>query len=91
MPASLPPFCSATHSSHNDLSFCDYYGLAESYRPSRPLYTPAVSSTIVRGNSVTPIKVPDSPTTVLVRMNPLSSSFRVAEGAKDLTNKRISS
>jgi hypothetical protein len=91
MPASLPPFCSFTRSSHDDLSFCDYCGLAESYRPSRPLYTPSVSSTAERSNSIAPIEVPDSPTTVPIRMNPVSSSFRVAEGSKDLTNKRISS
>ena len=91
MPASLPPFCSYTRSSHDDLSFCDYCGLAESYRPSRPLYTPTVSSTIVRGNSLAPIEVPDGPAIVPIRMNPVSASLRVAEGAKDLTNKKISS
>jgi len=72
MPASLPPFYSATCSSHNNLSFCDYCGLAELYCPSQPLYTPTISSTIIRSNSVAPIEVPDSPTTILVRTNPLS-------------------
>jgi len=91
MPASLPPFYSATCSSYNNLSFCDYCRLAELYRPSQPLYTLTVSSTTIRSNSVIPIEVLDSPTTILVCTNPLSLSLRVVEGAKDLTNKRISS
>ena len=72
MLASLPPFYNTTCSSYNNLSFYNYYKLAKLYYLSQPLYTPTISFTIIRSNFIVLIKVPNSPTTILVRTNPLS-------------------
>lgn len=85
----LPPYCKETREPHTDRLFCEHCGTSDNQPLPTPFSAPSAIQPMVGDVRNAPIELGDSP--VAIRTNPLFSSHRVAQTAKDLSGRKRSS